>query len=208
MRRFLAMTATLAVVFAVQLVSIAPAHANPDSLEVCCAWNESLSNNDLTYTITGGDAAAQTAMVTGIEAWETELSGKTVDTFTLTRVFTRTGDIDIRFKPGGGQIQGLTTFGFERGTGLLQHVRISVSGKAFGIPNADALIEQITKHESGHALGLGHADFDGDLMSTTIANGSDTISPCDIDGVLAAEKWRFVDDSSTPALPEVDSVPC
>jgi hypothetical protein len=147
-------------------------------------------------------------MVDGIEAWETALNGKTADAFTLTQVFTRTGDIDIRFKPGGGQIQGLTNFSFERSTGLLQHVRISISGRAFGIPNADALIEQITKHESGHALGLGHADFDGDLMSTTLTNGSDTISTCDINGVLAAEKWRFVDDSNTPALPVVDSVTC
>lgn len=206
MKRVLLVAATLSLLSG-PLLAIAPAGANPASLAICCAWNANLADDNLTYTIAGGDSTAQSEVNTAVQAWVSALSGKTTNPFTMTRVFTRTADIEIRFKPGGGPIQGRTSFSFDA-NGFIQHIRISVSGKAFGTPNNAALVDQIAKHESGHALGLGHADFDGDLMSTTLSGGSDTISTCDVNGVLAAEHWRFVDGSSTPAPPGVTSVAC
>jgi hypothetical protein len=207
MKRLLFFVAAVSLVCGPQLLGAVPAGANPDSLAVCCAWDAALATNNLNYTITGGDATAQSEVSNAVQAWVTALSGQTKDPFTMTRVFTRTADIDIRFKEGGGQVQGDTFRSFDR-SGFIDHVRILISGKAFGTPNNAALIDQIAKHESGHALGLGHADFNGDLMSTTLSGGSDTISSCDVNGVLTAEHWRFVDGSSTPAPPSATSVSC
>jgi hypothetical protein len=190
------------------LMASGPAAANPDTLTVCCAWNTSLGDNELTYTIAGGDATAQGHVNTAVQAWVSAiqpLNSATSD-FTLTRVFTKSSDIEIRFKQGGGSIQGLTSWSFDR-RGFITHVRISISGKAFGLPNNAALIDQITKHEMGHGLGLGHADFK-DLMATTVSGGNSTISDCDLEGVLDAQDWRFVDDSATPSPPPSSSVAC
>jgi hypothetical protein len=207
MKRLLVVAATLSLFSSLQFLAVAPAGANPNSLAICCAWNASLTDDNLTYTITGGNATAQSEVGNAVQAWVTALSGHTKFTFTMTRVFTRTADIDIRFKEGGGVIQGVTFRSFDA-SGFIQHVRITISGKAFGTPNNAALVDQIAKHESGHALGLDHADFNGDLMSPTLSGGSDTISNCDVNGVLAAEHWRFVDGSSTPAPPSATSVSC
>jgi hypothetical protein len=211
MKRLLLVAVATSLLCGPQLLAAVPAGANPDSLAICCAWNVSLADDNLTYSITGGDSTAQSEVNSAIQAWPSALSGKTPQLtshpFTMTRVFTGTADIEIRFKQGGGVIQGVTRRTFD-GSGFVAHVRITISGKAFGTPNSAALIDQITKHESGHALGLDHADFNGDLMSTTLSGGSDAISNCDINGVLAAENWRFVDGSSSPALPSATSVTC
>jgi hypothetical protein len=207
MKRLVFLLAAVSLLCGPQLVAAVPAQANPDSLGVCCAWDATLATDNLTYTITGGDTTAQSEVSNAVQAWVTALSGKTVHPFTMTRVFTRTADINIRFKEGGGQIQGDTFRSFDA-SGFIDHVRILISGKAFGTPNNAALIDQIAKHESGHALGLGHADFNGDLMSTTLSGGSDAISSCDVNGVLTAEHWRFVDGSAIPAPPPATSVTC
>ena len=211
LKRLLLALAAASLVCGTQLLAATPAGANPGSLAICCAWNASLASppppDHLTYTIAGGDAAAQNEVNTAVQAWVSALVGHTAVPFTMTRVSTRTADIAIRFKEGGGNIQG-QTFRSTDATGFIQHVRIDISGKAFGTPNNAALIDQITKHETGHALGLDHADFNGDLMSPTLTGGSDTISTCDINGVRAAEHWRFVAGSTTPAPPSATSVAC
>lgn len=92
--------------------------------------------------------------------------------------------------------------------GFVTSVRIQISGSAFGNPNNQDIIAQITKHETGHALGLGHANFNGDLMSTTVQSGNGEVSTCDVQGVLEANHWALVDGAITPHHPHVDHVHC
>ncbi|HWO70901.1 MAG TPA: matrixin family metalloprotease, partial [Actinomycetota bacterium] len=199
-RRILSVLATAGVV----LAGTGTVQADPgNSIGVCCAWNDELADGDLTYKISGGDATARQWVREATEEWDAALEG-----LTLTEV---TGnakpDINIKFKQGGGVIQGTALRKFDR-SGFITSVNLTISGSAFGDPNNETTIEQITKHEEGHALGADHANFDGDLMSTTVSGGSSEISPCDIAAVREANHWELVDGSSTPHAPHVNHVHC
>ncbi len=175
-----------------------------DILNVCCAWNSELADDGgLTYSIAGGDAAARDIVGTAVEVWDTKLPG-----LTLTETNDTSGaNIEIKFKRGGGQIQGQARRRFDN-AGLVQEVNINISGKAFGDANNADTVAQITKHEFGHGLGINHTNFNGDLMSPTVSGGTSVISQCDIDGVLAANEWFFPGGSGTPTQTSVSHVHC
>lgn len=205
MRRITFLAIALLAVLAVLLNSSgerAIADEGP-SIGVCCAWNGKLSDGELTYKISGGDAAAQSIVRGAVEEWETKVEG-----LTLTEVSGRDkADINIKFKKGGGQIQGQALRKFDR-QGFINSVDLNISGSAFGSPNNADIVGQITKHEFGHALGIDHANFDGDLMSPTVSGGSTAISDCDVKAVVAANHWKLVDEASPPHAPHVDHVHC
>lgn len=174
-----------------------------NSISICCAWGDKLADGELTYRISGGDDAAKQAVRNAIEEWDSTVAG-----LTLTEITGKVkADIDVKFKNGGGRIAGQTLRSFDS-TGFVDGVRITISGSAFGSPNNIATVEQVTKHEIGHALGLGHANFDGDLMSTTVQTGTGTISACDVDGVIEANHWKLVDSADAPHDPHVTHVHC
>lgn len=119
---------------------------------------------------------------------------------------TKTANVKITLKVGGGLVAGQTKRRFD-GNGFITSATIQISLKAFGVPNDQPTIGEIAKHEFGHALGLGHADFSTDLMSPVL-NGVTTISACDVNGVVVAQSWKFVSNSTTPAPPSASSVTC
>jgi len=177
------------------------------SVSVCCAWNEKIAGGVLTYKVSGGSEEIQIGIIAAIEEWDAKM-GDDLD-FEINTMKGKAGkaDITVKFKKGGGMIAGMAVRNFDKGTDFVKSVQINISGKAFGKDNLAPIIQQITKHEFGHALGLGHANFDGDVMSTTVGAGASTISPCDVDGVIAANHWALghipVGDKHTPHVNHV-----
>ena len=204
MQKVMPLIATMAILLTtfLSLPNLALAHAG-DSISICCAWNDKLSDATLTYKISGGDDAAKNAVRNAIEEWDTALTGVQLDEVTgKTKA-----DVEVHFKQGGGMIAGQALSKFDT-NGFITSVRIQISGSAFGTENNVAIVEQITKHEFGHALGIGHANFDGDLMSTTVQSGTGTISTCDINSVIAANHWKLVNGDTVPHAPHVNHVHC
>jgi len=191
---------------AASLSSIPDSAIPGDQVVVCCAWNDKLADGVLTYKVSGGTEDVRDAMIEAIEEWDTEIVGLEL---ILNEAKGKAGESDImvKYKEGGGFIAGETLRNFDKGSSFVNSVQINVTGKVFG--NTDlAPIIKLVKHEFGHALGLNHANFNGDLMSTTIGAGALNISSCDVDGVIAANHWKLVDGSATPHTPLVNYVYC
>lgn len=193
----------LVLVASVAFVAVAtlPAGAAPATkIDVCCAWNTKITDG-VTYSISAPSTDIANNVAAAIEEWETALPG-----LRLNQVAGR-GEVTVKYKRGGGQVQGMAKRSFDR-AGFITSVSINVSGSAFGNPNEPEIIGQIVKHEFGHALGANHADGDGVLMSPTVSGGSPTITACDAQAVEEAEHWFLVDHVSTPHQPHVTSVSC
>jgi matrixin len=86
---------------------------------------------------------------------------------------------------------------------------IEQDSQIFAIQYDPQKLKEIATHEMGHALGLGHANFDSDLMSQSL-NSEETvnISECDVNGVLQANQWKFVNNDNTPDNPNEDELRC
>jgi len=198
---------TSSVTFGSAALSSIPVSAIPgDQVVICCAWNDKLADGVLTYKVSGGTEDVRDAMIEAIEEWDTEIVGLEL---ILNEAKGKAGesDITVKYKEGGGFIAGETLHNFDKGSSFVNSVQINVTGKVSGNNNLDPIIK-LVKHEFGHALGLNHANFNGDLMSTTIGAGALNISSCDVDGVIAANYWKLVDGSATPHTPHVNHVFC
>jgi len=91
---------------------------------------------------------------------------------------------------------------------IIQNVEITISKSAFGNAFSDQLIKQIAKHEMGHALGLAHANFNNNLMTAKINDGTADISVCEINAVLEANRWKLLDNQNNPRTSDHNYVVC
>jgi predicted Zn-dependent protease len=85
---------------------------------------------------------------------------------------------------------------------------MTISKSAFGTDFDTKTVEQIAKHEMGHALGLGHANFEGNLMTELVNDGTETIDDCEIKSVNEANQWKLKDGSDSPYAPSKYDVEC
>lgn len=194
--------------------SAAPAsasHGGLGHLAVCCAWNGGIGDGpdantvpDLTFSVSGGTALDRNSVRSAVQDWAVALGGALE--FIEVASTDKTANVRITLKAGGGVIAGSAKRSADR-SGFIKQVAISISLKAFGVPNDQAKIALVTRHEFGHALGVGHTDFAADLMAPEIGPVS-AISGCDREGVRQAQHWKLVDAAATPHQPHVTSVNC
>ncbi len=129
--------------------------------------------------------SARNEMLAGIEIWShNNPTGITLDEFIPTG--DEKPDMIIKFKKGGGRVQGQALQ--QSDGGCFTSVKISVSGKAFGRDNPGNQVKSITMQEVGHGLGLLHSDNKNDVMYGTVQNPPNVkLSQCDLDAWSAVQ---------------------
>ncbi len=132
---------------------------------------------------------ARNEMLAGIEIWShnnptTGITGITLAEFNPDDP--GKPDIVIKFKKGGGRVQGQALQ--QSDGGCFTSVKISVSGKAFGRDNPGNQVKSITMQEVGHGLGLLHSDNTKDVMYGTVQKSPNVkLSQCDITAWIAVQ---------------------
>jgi hypothetical protein len=176
-----------------------------DSIPICCYWGDELADGELTYKIKdSGDSKDQQALRDALEEWDTKITGLRLIEISGDK---KESDIEIKFRDDGEDIAGQAVNNFDV-YGLIDKVMITVSQSAYGNSFDTETLEHIAKHEMGHALGLGHANFEGNLMTALINDGTATISECEIDTVLKANQWKLIDKETIPHAPSSYEMEC
>ncbi|MPZ07655.1 MAG: matrixin family metalloprotease [Nitrososphaeraceae archaeon] len=187
-------------------------------LQICCAWSDKILDGALEYRISDeGDEDSKQSIRNAIQNWDLLIDNlifveKQDDSSNEADVEIGFSDSDEdandeEFDYGGPVAAGKTEFIFDN-KGFIDSIEVTLSGGIFGNRFQNSELEQIARHEIGHVLGLGHANFDGNLMSESTDGGTENISTCEINGVLAANYWRLVDAGNNPEYPEAHFVVC
>jgi hypothetical protein len=198
-------------------------------LQICCSWSTKLSDGILKYSIDIQEENEQNerhAIINAIEEWDLKIDGLQLieekqyplasdiqitfgelnndETGNQYYDFKNKVDNDLTLIPSAGWTQ----FTFDK-QGFIEGTAIIISEDVLEQDFDENIVEQIAKHELGHAFGLGHANYEGSLMANlVIEDKTATISECDINGVYAANSWKFIDSKQNPEHPDRMYVLC
>ena len=172
-----------------------------NAIQICCAWGPELADGILTYSFEDKDKNLESSTIKAADSWNEVLNGVQLKK-------TKTdGDILISFRNDGKKVAGQTINYFDS-DGFLRKADLTISKEAYNNEFTPAQLEQIVKHELGHAMGMDHANFNGNLMSSRVENGSGTIAPCEIEAVNTANAWKLIEDGSSMHTPTEKFVNC
>ena len=172
-------------------------------IEICCTWGNQLADGILTYEIKNAKPETKKLVIYAISYWEENILGiKFRETDSKQQA-----DIKISFRNDNGKVAGQTMTNFDS-DGFIFSVKISLAEKAFGKQLNKNVIEYIAKHEFGHALGLGHANFNESLMSSLVYHSLNKISNCEREAVMEANKWKLIDNDSSPKISKIKKYFC
>ena len=172
-------------------------------IEICCTWGNQLADGILTYEINNAKPETKKLVISAINYWKENIQGIDFkETDSKQQV-----DIKISFRNDNGKVAGQTMTNFDS-DGFIFNVKILLAEKAFGKQLNKNVIEYIAKHEFGHALGLGHANFNESLMSSLVYNSFNKISDCEKEAVNEANKWKLIDNDSSPKISKIKKYFC
>jgi len=172
-------------------------------IEICCTWRNQLADGILTYEINNAKPETKKLVISAINYWKENIQGIDFkETDSKQQV-----DIKISFRNDNGKVAGQTMTNFDS-DGFIFNVKILLAEKAFGKQLNKNVIEYIAKHEFGHALGLGHANFNESLMSSLVYNSFNKISDCERESVKEANKWKLLDNDSSPKISKIKKYFC
>jgi len=172
-------------------------------IEICCTWGNKLADRILTYEINNAKPETKELVISAISYWKENIPGiEFKETDSKQQV-----DIKISFRNDNGKVAGQTMTNFDS-DGFIFNVKILLAEKAFGKQLNKNVIEYIAKHEFGHALGLGHANFNESLMSSLVYNSFNKISDCERESVKEANKWKLIDNDSSPKISKIKKYLC
>jgi Matrixin len=198
-------------------------------LQICCSWSTKLSDGILTYSIEVQEEDEQkdrNAIVNAIKEWDSKIDGLQL---IEENQYPSASDIQITFgelnnEETGNQYYdfknkvdedltlipsaGWTQFTFDE-KGSIDGTKITISEDVLEQDFSEDIIEQIAKHELGHAFGLGHANYEGSIMANLVIEDTTAIiSECEINGVYAANSWKFIDSKRNPEHPDRMFISC
>ena len=170
-------------------------------IEICCAWGDKLKDGILTYKIVNATSESEKLVTTALNDWQQNIKGL------IFKKAASDEDVDIlvTFRDDYGKVAGQTVTNFQNG--FIFNTKILLAEKAYTKKLDDDIIEYIAKHEIGHALGLGHANFDKSLMSSLVYNSYNNITQCEIDALIEANKWKFI-ENSLPKISKIKKYEC
>ena len=172
-------------------------------IEICCTWGNQLADRILTYEINNAKPETKKLVISAINYWKENIQGIDFkETDSKQQV-----DIKISFRNDNGKVAGQTMTNFDS-DGFIFNVKILLAEQAFGKQLNKNVIEYIAKHEFGHALGLGHANFNESLMSSLVYNSFNKISDCERESVKEANKWKLIDNDSSPKISKIKKYFC
>jgi len=189
-------------------------------LQICCAWSGKISDGVLEYRIIGEvDDNTKQLVRNAIKDWDLLIDNLVF----LENMADDGADVNIDFSDNdedadgeeydfeGSVAAGVTRLIFDD-EGFIDNVDVTLSGGIFEYQFYDSALEQIARHEIGHVLGLGHANFVDSLMFESTHGGTESISACEINGVLAANHWKLVSGGDNindgPEYPNANFVVC
>jgi Matrixin len=183
---------------------------NKDVIPICCAWGPELQDGVLTYSILkqsgtggGGDKKIDNAVASAVNAWNKNLNGIQI----VKSPVSNNADVFISFINDGKKVAGKTVNSIDS-NGFIRKSYITLSKEFFNRPFSSGQLEQVAEHEFGHVLGLNHANFNGNLMSAQVNDGSKTISACVIEAVNIANSWKIQDGGVSLHGPTKSFVAC
>jgi hypothetical protein len=182
-----------------------------NSIQICCAWGNSLEDGRLTYYIDDDDDTSeeqQQEVRNAVQEWDTKIEPLELEEESSKKA----SDITIEFEDDNDQeeIAG-QTITIANAYGFLVNAQITIYTEVQEYEFDTTTIGQVAKHEMGHALGLGHANFDGNLMAEMVNYGTATVSECEINAVIEANYWKLGDngdDNVDSDSPRYGSVTC
>ena len=186
------------------------------TIRICCTWGEDLEDGILRFYIDNDDSSKvqEEAVRNAVKEWDVKF-----EPLELEEVSSRkNSDIRIEFRDGNDDegeeredIAGQTTTIYDE-YGFISSAKVTINKSVRAYAFDTTTIEQVAKHEMGHALGLGHANFDGKLMTEMVKDGTEAISKCKINAVVAPNYWKLGKDNndgiSNPDYPQSDSITC
>jgi predicted Zn-dependent protease len=181
------------------------------SINLCCAWDEQISDGVLKYRIIDMDHKQRNEVGEAFHSWNNQLAGlRLVEVNTPeenAEIVVTIGDIDngntnqfVKNK-GAGQVAGQSVNNLDQ-DGYIKNATIILSDEVFKKRSDPKTLFAVVQHEIGHVLGLGHANFNDDLMNPVVTSETDKVSVCDVDGVIKANEGTLMKKIVPSNLPD------